>query len=417
MIRYIRFISILAIGIIITISSCSDDNSTSSGSLADFTVKIENVFEGKNYFSSGTTGFIEPGNSESFSFNAGKGHFLSFATMFVQSNDLFYGAAESGIELYDNSGNPLTGDITSMIELWDAGTEVNEEPGSGANQAPRQSGANTGTTENGSVQLIPNVADGFTYPTVSSVVKVNLTHDGGTLFTVTIENISNSALLATPFAPGVWLIHSSGQMPIFSEGSASTQGLEMLAEDGDNSTLNSNLSAMSGLVSPFAPGAYSVGSSNEVFTSGMAASAALESLAEDGDPSGFTNVFNTPDGVSGAAPILPGESYSFTFSADEGDYLSLATMLVQSNDWVAGIDNIALYSGGTALSGDITSMVKLYDAGTEVDEYAGVGNSQPPRQSGANSGTDENGVVVEETTAGSHVPSVSDFIKVTISNN
>ena len=114
-----------------------------------FKVTIENVFEGKDYFTSGTTDAIGPGGMYSFSFNAGKGHYLSLATMFVQSNDLFYAPAMDGIPLYDGSGNAVTGDMTAMLNLWDAGTEVNEEPGAGPNQAPRQSGPNTGMDENG----------------------------------------------------------------------------------------------------------------------------------------------------------------------------------------------------------------------------------------------------------------------------
>ena len=43
------------------------------------------------------------------SFAAGVGHRLFFATMFVQSNDLFYAPGEAGIELYDGAGMPVTG--------------------------------------------------------------------------------------------------------------------------------------------------------------------------------------------------------------------------------------------------------------------------------------------------------------------
>jgi len=37
--------------------------------------------------------------------------------------------------------------------LFDAGTEKNEEPGVGPNQAPRQKAPNTGDAENGKVHL------------------------------------------------------------------------------------------------------------------------------------------------------------------------------------------------------------------------------------------------------------------------
>ena len=53
------------------------------------------------------------------------GDYLSFATMFVQSNDLFYAPSDRGIALFPN-GLALEGDITDLVELWDAGTEFNE---------------------------------------------------------------------------------------------------------------------------------------------------------------------------------------------------------------------------------------------------------------------------------------------------
>ena len=59
--------------------------------------------------------------------------------------------------------------MTSQIMLWEAGTEVNEAPGLGANQAPRQSAAGEGEQELSAINL---VADGFTYPDTNSVIKV-----------------------------------------------------------------------------------------------------------------------------------------------------------------------------------------------------------------------------------------------------
>ena len=69
----------------------------------------------------------------------------------------------------------MSGDITSQYILWDAGTEVNEEPGFGPNQAPRQSAPNTGVDENG---VVTPVNDGkYVYPKVSDVIKVTITPD------------------------------------------------------------------------------------------------------------------------------------------------------------------------------------------------------------------------------------------------
>ncbi len=407
-------LAILAITLLVM--SCNNDDNNNTLSSKSFTVTIENVIEGKEYFNSGVTSEagVGPGGSTSFSFNAGKGHYLQFGTMLVKSNDLFYAPSDEGIALFDADGNALTGDITSQISLWDAGTEVNEMPGSGANQPMNQSGANTGNVENGNVRI---VNDGFSYPNTNEVISVTISHDGGTLFTVTIDNISGSSSLATPLAPGTWVVHSSEQKPMFTDGSSASAGLEKLAEDGDNSSMDENLSSKSGFVSPFAPGPYSYSNTNEIFTTGSVSNSALESLAEDGNPSEFTTIFNTPTGSSSAGALFPNNTYSFTFTADESGKLSFATMLVQSNDWFFGADNINLFSNGTALSGDITDMIELYDAGTEVDEYAGAGNNQPVRQTGANTGGSENGNVMEETSPSQNMPIVSDMIKVTITSN
>ncbi|HKQ18721.1 MAG TPA: spondin domain-containing protein, partial [Candidatus Eisenbacteria bacterium] len=77
-----------------------------------------------------------PGKVYEFTVTANPGDRLSFATMFGQSNDLFYAPAEAGIALFDGKGRAVSGDMTAKLELWDAGTEVNEEPGFGPNQAP-----------------------------------------------------------------------------------------------------------------------------------------------------------------------------------------------------------------------------------------------------------------------------------------
>ncbi len=411
--------SILKLAAIMIISSfavsCSDNDDDNLIS-KNFTVTIENIIESKDYFNSGTTSMagVGPGGSTSFSFNAGKGHYLQFATMFVKSNDLFYAPSDNGIALYEANGTAITGNVTSQISLWDAGTEVNEEPGVGANQPLNQSGPNTGTAENGTVHT---VNDGFIYPDTDRIISVMITHDGGTLFTVTITNISDTSPLETPLAPGIWVVHSTTQKPMFKDGEAAFSGMEKLAEDGDNSSIGTELSLKSGFVSPFAPGAYSISNTNEIFTTGDVSSSALENLAEDGDPSEFINIFNTPDGSSSAGALFPNNTYSFTFTADESEYLSFAMMLVQSNDWFFSADNINLFSIGTALSGDITSMIELYDAGTESDEYAGAGNNQPVRQTGANTGDSENGNVTVETSPSSNLPTVVDMIKVTITSN
>lgn len=119
---------------------------------------------------------ILPGQSYEFEFTATEGQKLTLAAMFGQSNDLFFAPAKA-IHLFHN-GDPLNGDITSKLMLWDAGTEVNQEPGTGADQAPRQKAPNTGMSEKAPVRL---VVDEFVYPNTASVLRVTVEPVGGSI--------------------------------------------------------------------------------------------------------------------------------------------------------------------------------------------------------------------------------------------
>lgn len=122
-------------------------------------------------------GPIGPGGAYEFTVSLHDGQRLSIATMFVQSNDLFYAPEPGGIQLFDD-GEPVDGNFTDALRLWDAGTEVNEEPGAGPNQAPRQSDPNTGPSEDEYVRRIADVDDGYHYPAVSDVVTLTITPGG-----------------------------------------------------------------------------------------------------------------------------------------------------------------------------------------------------------------------------------------------
>jgi hypothetical protein len=120
-----------------------------------------------------TPGAAGPGAAYEFSFTAEPGAELCLTTMFGQSNDLFYGD-EKPISLFDSAGKPINGDITSQIALFDAGTEVNQEPGIGPDQAPRQKAPNTGASEH---KPIGPVIDKFSYPATASVLRVTITSE------------------------------------------------------------------------------------------------------------------------------------------------------------------------------------------------------------------------------------------------
>ena len=59
-------------------------------------------------------GVIVPGASYSFAVHAEAGTTLYFATMFVQSNDLFFAPGE-GIELLAADGMPVMGDPSALV--------------------------------------------------------------------------------------------------------------------------------------------------------------------------------------------------------------------------------------------------------------------------------------------------------------
>jgi hypothetical protein len=115
-------------------------------------------------------GPVLPGGVYEFTFTASEGMRFNLISMYGQSNDLFY-SPRAALDLFDNQGNPLTGDLTDKLLLWDAGTERNQAPGFGDEQAPRQKMANTGTVEKGLVSL---VNDGFDYPNVKDVLRVTI---------------------------------------------------------------------------------------------------------------------------------------------------------------------------------------------------------------------------------------------------
>ena len=429
------------------ITGCSDDDDLTMVEPTEktFTITIENIATAGEYFGTGVfntpvgasaPAAIGPAEAYEFRFGAGPGHRLSFATMMVQSNDLFYAPSGAGIMLFDGT-NPVTGDITDQIMLWDAGSEANEEPGLGDNQPPHQSGPNTGAADSdNNVRLVD---DTFSYPAVSDVLSATLTYHGHNEFTLRLENVSSSTTLmppsgptlAVPLAPGVFVVHTednplfTADMPGFGE------GLAALAEDGNPALLAPVLDGRTGIASPLAPGAFAIHSSGmPLFATGMnAMGTGLENLAEDGDPSvlfgeldGSTSIeevgtFAIPVGAAAAGALLPGHSYEFSVTAEPGDYLSFATMFVQSNDLFLGSADhgIELFDvSGEALMGDITDQIMLWDAGTENNQWPGVGADQAPRQTGPDMGDDDGSAMVRLVNDGFSYPEINQAIRVTV---
>lgn len=129
---------------------------------------------------------------------------------------------------------------------------------------------------------------------------------------------------------------------------------------------------------PIAPGLYAVVRGNaRLFSPNEGADQALESLAEDGDATSLLAAVKKMDGVVAADMFAPG--LPLKVKAEPGDRLVFASMFVQSNDKffapdAAGID---LFNGQEPISGDLTSKVILWDAGTEEDEAPGADRTRP----------------------------------------
>lgn len=410
-------------------SGRDDGGAAGSGSSKRFTVTLENVGPSRLFTSAGVfdtpvgdaaPGPATPGKMYQFSVDAGRKQKLSFATMLAASNDLFFGPDGAGIALYDASGAPISGDVTAQIRLWDAGTELNEEPAVGPNTVGKQAAANTGPDEHGNVVEIANASDGvhFEYPTVADVIQVTVTHTGGTHFLITIKDVSTSNTLVTsagnfaaPVSPGVWVVHNIPN-PLFTVGMPDRgQGLERIAEDGKPAALGAFVMANAGITYPASPGVWVVhqAGSRPLFTAGMRDYGhGIEAVAEDGNPAQLGAnlsllpgeragaIFNTPVGASAPGPIVPGSKYQFSFQAAPGEAFSFVSMLAATNDvfFGPGATGIALFDeSGAPISGDVSDQISLWDTGSEGNEEPGIGPNTVSNQPAPNTGGNGEGKV------------------------
>jgi len=274
---------------------------------------------------------------------------LSFATMLVQSNDLFIAPDGAGIPLFDDAADPIpTRDVTAMLSVWDSGTERNEAPGMGPNQAPRQSAANVGPAE-GLISRFVNATR--TLPGPSALVDITVVENAGT-FSVTVTNVSTSSgAIMTPIAPVFFATHD-GSLRFFEPGMPSSAGLQVLAEDGSPADL--------------------VAQHNGNAAVGMHGAVAII------------------DGGVNPGAALGGESFTFDVTPDAAHpMLTFAAMAVASNDaFLAPHDGgIMLLENGNPravadIESDIERLLALWDAGSESNEVPGRGANQPPAAGG-----------------------------------
>jgi len=106
---------------------------------------------------------------------------------------------------------------------------------------------------------------------------------------------------------------------------------------------------------------------------GEPASEPLMTLAEGGDNAALLGLDSVVASASSESPVAPGESSTVRVEVEEGQmmWLTVATMLVNTNDAFTGITSVSLadMAGGDELS----FYPHTYDAGTEINsEMAGT---------------------------------------------
>ena len=327
-------------------------------------------------------------------FKATRGTYLSFANMFAQSNDWFFGTDSQGIKLWEGD-TPKTGDISSYVNVYDAGTEMDEnfltDFENTIYTAPRQQAPNSGPEDANNI-----VRD--TGRNILNYLSADLSYDATNReFTLTITKADREALPNKGFVtPGILVVHTLDNA-IYEVGEPiRSNGFEGLAEDGSPMAIYQwftekgstdaplRLSSSMSVLSPAVAYVHD-GNQTPLFTRGEAITAdnGLEELAEDGDPQLAFEYLDAMDNVKAYrsnAGAAPDEIITFNIEARPGQRLNFATMLISSNDWFisnnqAGIE--LFNEDGSAKSTFDISKNYLYDSGTETDQEVGLGNGQP----------------------------------------
>lgn len=257
-------------------------------------------------------GVILPGAQASYEIQAAAGkRRLSVVFMLVNTNDGFGGL--DGVQL------PLHGEKVYYVHTWDAGSEENTElatdiPGPCCGSP----GQGTPTSEpirrhigiHGGGDLDPDV-----YGWDDPVARVTIRRITPT-WEITLENMTPATVPggSQPFSPPIIASHRPA-VSMFRVGSDASDELSLIAEDGDTG-------AMADLL----------GGSRHVFSV-----------------------------VTGNAPILPGNAATYQIESTHAfARVSMAFMLVNTNDAFSGADRLHLPTGGSA-----SYYLGTYDAGTE----------------------------------------------------
>lgn len=273
--------------------------------------------------------------------------YLSFASMVAESNDLFLSPGSGGFRLFDDQGEPITAqEITTNVELWDLGTEANEAPGSGRNQAPRQANPGDGNPE--------GVVHPFDYSTRSlplavDILDVTAEKVADDTIRITVTNSSqDKGAFGTNLSPVFWVSHSDA-WSLFTEKMSASAGLARMVEDGVLTDLETEHSSALG----------------------------VGTARAEADKAG------------------PGESYSFDVSTSmQQAFLSFAIGLNECNDAFVALppegiqllDDEGRLRDATEVASEINRRLVVWDAGSERNEPPGIGPTQVARQTTTNRG-------------------------------
>ena len=360
--------AVVLAGLVFTSCSKDDDMKPSTGSMR--TLTVENIVTPKLFVESGSfknmgeSPIIQPGQSVSFKFKAGKGQALMFTTMYGKSKDWFFASQQPGIKLFNAQGKAMTGDVSSQVKLWDNGTKNDK----------------TGASESNPIMEVKGVD-------ASQLLNVMLSYEEPTSeFTLTIKNTSAGTGNETPFSPGIWAVSTFdgnkllAEKPFFTPGEKSNPEMTDIAQMGKIDKLKMKVEANTGIITGISPVLVVVyqGEKNPIYELGKNdPGMGLKDLAQKGNASKLQESLKKMKGVkgiyiAGTAPVGPGQKVMTQYKAGDGDKLAFVTMFGFSNDWFYANEQAL----SAKLSGDITNKTALFDSGTGVDQYPGAGNRQ-----------------------------------------
>ena len=294
-------------------------------------------------------GVVIPGGSVTTMVSASAGY-LSLATMLVETNDGI--VLGNSLPLFDEDGSPRS--FTMDLISYDAGTEDNNELATHV-PGPPFGGMERAPTEGGVITPHPGIAGvgdvgatfGWTEPTATVTVEAVVEMPEMPAEPVDFEVMLTNLTMGAPgqggqiFSPPIFVTHGHG-FSIGASGEAASAELTELAETGNHAPLAAlagGSDAVSGVVAFPAP----------------------------------------PEGV-----VIPGGTVTATIStSSDAGYLSLATMLVQTNDGIVLANSLPLFDeDGNPRS--FTMDLISYDAGTEDNNELATHVPGPPFEGMAN---------------------------------